>query len=261
MADAKSILKHRPIVAALSLAVVAIAGFILGGAFSNSSFPDYIYNQNLLFIGGGLLLSVPIFIKATGSTLRSDLLDREIIEENKSRFTDFSAYADQPLIQSIYRLYLEAGDQRSYATKNLAIGMGATFVSFVLIVSLIVTSRSTEISELSIEHFLYTFVLPRVSGILVIQLIGTLFLRWYAQNVRKISELSDKILYLEILIAAQTFAGDDKKSKQLVLTEQMLKFSISDLPGNTQSLERLDKAVIRKIAQNTSVNLSNGSTS
>lgn len=255
--DKNKIWKQRPVVLALSIAVALVGGFLAGGAFVDSSFANYVYNYNLLFVGGTIILSIPIFYNATRSTLRSDLLDREIIEENKERFANFSGYEKSPLVQSVYRLYLEAGDQRSYATKNLAIGMGLTLVSAIVIVSLIVTSRATDIAALETERFLYTYLLPRASGVLIIQLVGGFFLRWYSQNVGRIGELSERILLIEVMLAAQVLAGEDEKSKRDVLKEQLLTFDLSKLSQKTGDPDRLDRAVIRKIANNTSVSFSN----
>lgn len=255
--DKDKIWKQRPVVLALSVAIALIGGFLIGGAFVNTSFSDYVHNFNLLLVGGTVLLAIPIFYNATRSTLRSDLLDREVIEENKARFSNFSGYETSPLVQSVYRLYLEAADQRSYATKNLAIGMGLTLVTVIVIVSLIITSRATEISALDIERFLYTYLLPRASGVLVIQLVGGFFLRWYSQNVRRIGEISERILFIEVMLASQVLAGDDEKSKRDVLKEQLLTFDLSKLSDKKDDPDRLDRAVIKKIASNTSVSLSN----
>ena len=257
MSEIKSVLTERPVLRTVGIIVVALGAFLSGAAFSSSSFANYVYDYNLLFVGGTLALSVPIFFYATRSTLRSDLLDREIIEKNKDRFSDFGDYAVNPLIQSVYRLYLEAGDQRSYATKNLAIGLGITLVTFIAIVSLIITSRADDVAALPIDRYIYTYLLPRVAGVLLIQLVGSFFLRWYAENVRKIGVLSERILMLEVMLAAQVIAGDDEKSRRDVLKEQLLKFDLSKLSTTDEKLDRLDKAVIRKLAGNTNVSISN----
>lgn len=255
--DKDKIWKQRPVVLALSVAVALVAGFLAGGAFVDSSFADYVYNYNLLLVSGAIVVCIPIFYNATRSTLRSDLLDRDILEENKERFSNFSGYEHSPLVQSVYRLYLEAGDQRSYATKNLAIGMGLTVVSVIVIFSLIVTSRATDVAALETERFLYTYLLPRASGVLIVQLVGAFFLRWYSQNIRRIGDLSERILMIEVMLAAQVLAGKDEKSKRDVLKEQLLTFDLSKLSRQTGDPDRLDRAVIRKIANNTSVSISN----
>lgn len=255
--DRDKIWKQRPVVLAISVFIALLGGFLAGGAFVDSTFSNYIYDYNLLFVGGTLVLAIPIFYNATRSTLRSDLLDREVIEENKARFSNFAGYETAPLVQSVYRLYLEAGDQRSYANKNLALGMGMTLVSVIVIISLIITSRATDVASLSTEKFIYTYLLPRASGVLIIQIVGSFFFRWYSQNIRRIGELSERILLIEVMLASQKLAGDDEKSKREVLKEQLLTFDLSKLSTKQADLERLDKAVIRKIASNTSVNISN----
>lgn len=253
----EKIWKHRPVLLALSITAALSGGFIVGGSFVNSSFSDYIYDYNLLFVGGSLILSIPIFYNATRSTLRSDLLDREVIEENKERFSNFSGYEKTPLIQAVYRLYLEAGDQRSNATKNLAIGMGMTLISVITIISLIMTSRATEVAALETSKYLYTYFLPRASGVLVIQLVGSFFLRWYSQNISRIGELSERILMIEVMLASIALAGEDEKSKRDVLKEQLIPFDLKKLSTRAEDPDRLDKAIIRKLANNTNVSLTN----
>lgn len=259
MNDNEKIWKQRPNVVFLSLATLFIGMFVTVSALFEITFSDYIHSYSSLLIGGTIIFSIPIFYNATRSTLKSDILDSEIIDEYKNKFKNFDNYSKDPLLHSVYRLYLQAADQKTYAAKNLAIGMGLTLVAVILFVSLIFTSRSSVVESLPMDVFLYTHLLPRIAGAVLIQFVASMFLRWYSLNVNRIGVLSDQIIYIEILMNTQSLAENDEKLKFVIIDKQLTNFNLSVLSSSENKLDRLDRSVIRAIAKNTNINISNES--
>ncbi len=147
---------------------------------------------------GLVIMMIPLFINSTRATLRSDLIDPKVVPEIGVFFQDFSNYDTDTLKMSLIRLYLEIADQRSYSMKNLALGFGLTIVAITLAVNIVFVSRDLDVNVINESQYLLFYLFPRLGAILFIQLIATLFFRWYGKNIQRIEQISDKMLLIEL---------------------------------------------------------------
>jgi len=210
-------------------------------------------NTPLMTLGVVLLL-IPMFINGTQATLKSDLVDGEILEDVTSSFRKFENYNNDVFIMAIGRLYIETADQRSSAMKNLALGFGLTIISVVLAVNLVFVSRVIPVDEFNKEHYLYSYIYPRFGAIAFIQIIAAFFLRWYGKNIEKVSEISDKILIIEFKKAAMNAAGDSVSRQEVI--KWMSSIELISLKDSKKSAIK-SQSLAKRIIDRTSLNISN----
>lgn len=218
-------IRNRPVVTTMGITVIALITFLLVGSLSGDSIFEFIYDNLPVFVLGSVIFMIPIFINATNDTLKIDLISPDMVSKLRSYYGDYNNYIENPFNMIFSRLYLELADQRSHATKNLALGVGFTVIAVLLSIFLVVTTQSKNVQSLDIQKYLATFLSPKVAVIIFIEGIAFFFLRWYGKNLGKISEISDKILLIELKLAAQYTLRQDFPDKKF-LAENILNTNI-----------------------------------
>lgn len=148
------------------------------------------FNENLpMFVIGSVIFMIPVFVHAKSSTLKLDLINPELVKRINENYGDYEGLSKQPFSMILGRLYLEMADQRSHATKNLALGVGFTTIAVVLSIFLIVAAQSEAVQKMDMNAYIATFLIPKVAVILFIEGIALFFLKWYGKNIDKISDI------------------------------------------------------------------------
>ena len=205
-----------PILIALTLFLISFFVYPIALGLPVSNF--ILANSPLIFFGVVVLL-IPLFIQATKATLTSDLIDQEMLPAWSRMLKDFDNFDSAPLKMSVARLYLAKADSRSSSMKNLALGVGFSVVTLTLLIQLSVSANTPAVLALSTDDFLIKHIGPKLGAVFFIQLIAAFFFRHYSKNLKEISVIGDKLLFIEIKLAALQVSDMHREKLQAFLVD------------------------------------------
>ncbi len=250
-------IRKRPVVTIMSIAVFALISLLTFAFVSTDNMFEFVYQNLPIFIFGSVLFMIPIFANTTNDTLKIDLIDQNMVNNLRLYYGNYDNYQNNPFFMIFSRLYLELADQRSHATKNLALGVGFTVVAVVLSVLLVVVTQSVSVQSFELKQYLTTFLLPKVAVIIFIESIALFFLKWYGRNLEKMTKISDKMLIIELKLVAQ-YTLKQELPEQKILIEDILKTNIKEEEKILKKKDSLiSEKILLKLLDKLNINLSN----